>query len=308
MAAVVLNGSSANGSLYNIDSTAANTSYTINGGDGADTFNIAPVIIQGVGANLDAIAGPVAVNGGGGSDSLNVTDQNNTANDTYSISTGAIERTGSTTISYAKVPTVMLDGGTGNETFEIKSFAPTLQFTITGGAGINTLDYAAFSGNVTVDLRLGLATGLTGGISNIQNVTGSKGNDILVGDANPNILIGGTGRNLIIGGTGADTLIGGPSGDILIGDYTDYDTNIAALDAIMAGWDSSDSYSTRYAFITGGGGLNGSYVLNATTVHNDFANDTMTGGAGRDWFFASLGDTITDAVTGGPNKEEITTI
>ena len=257
---------------------------------------------------LDAIAGPLAINGGGGSDSLLVNDQNNIANDTYSISTGAIKLPAAVKITYAGVSTVTLDGGSGNETFQIKSFDPTVQFAVKGGGGVNTLDYAAFSGDVTVDLPLGLATGLKGGISNIQNVTGSKGNDILVGDANPNVLIGGTGRNLIIGGMGADTLIGGPNGDILIGDYTDYDTNIVALDAIMAEWDSVDSYATRYDFITSGGGLNDSYVLNTTTVHNDLAKDKMTGGAGRDWFFASSGDTLTDAVTSGPNKEYITTI
>ena len=61
---------------------------------------------------------------------------------------------------------------------------------------------------------------------------------------------GGAGRNLIIGGKGADTLTGGPSGDILIRDCTDYDANIATLDAIMAEWDSGDSYAMRYSFIT----------------------------------------------------------
>jgi len=307
MASVVFNGSSAVGSIYLIDSTAAGTSYIINAGSGTNFFDVAPVIIHGVGGNLDTIAGPVAVNGGG-ADSLTVTDQNNTANLTYSLSTGAIKRTGAAKITFAGTPSVTLDGGSGNETFQIKSFDPTVQFSIKGGGGVNTLDYAAFSGDVTVDLPLDLATGLTGGISNIQHVTGSKGNDILVGDANPNVLIGGTGRNLIIGGDGDDAIIGGPSGDILIGDYTDYDTNIAALDAVMAEWASGDSYATRYGFITGGGGLNGSSVLNTTTVHNDFANDTMTGGAGRNWFFASSGDTITDAVTSGTNKEYITTI
>jgi Ca2+-binding RTX toxin-like protein len=39
-------------------------------------------------------------------------------------------------------------------------------------------------------------------VSGIANVTGSQGNDILVGDQSANILRGGTGRNLIIGGGG----------------------------------------------------------------------------------------------------------
>ena len=80
----------------------------------------------------------------GGADSLTVTDQNNTASDTYSISTGAIKRTGSAKISYAGVPTLMLNGGSGTDTFQIKSFDPNVPFAITGGGGVNTLDYAAF--------------------------------------------------------------------------------------------------------------------------------------------------------------------
>jgi hypothetical protein len=40
-----------------------------------------------------------------------------------------------------------------------------------------------------------------------------------------------------------------------------------------------------------GGGLTGSYVLNATTVSDDGVADTLTGGAGLDWFWAGSQDT-----------------
>jgi hypothetical protein len=43
----------------------------------------------------------------------------------------------------------------------------------------------------------------------LHDVTGSVGDDLLVGDANANVLIGGTGRNVIIGGGGGDTIVGG---------------------------------------------------------------------------------------------------
>ena len=49
-----------------------------------------------------------------------------------------------------------------------------------------------------MDLSLGLASlvrqGAAGGVLNIANVSGSQGNDLLVGDANANVLLGGTGR------------------------------------------------------------------------------------------------------------------
>jgi hypothetical protein len=72
----------------------------------------------------------------------------------------------------------------------------------------------------------------------------------------------------------------------LIGGYTKYDSNPTALAYIMAEWDSSDSYSTRVNKISNGGGLNGSYVLNSTTVFDDGMPDYLYGGAGLDWYFA----------------------
>jgi Ca2+-binding RTX toxin-like protein len=112
------------------------------------------------------------------------------------------------------MPAVTLYGGGGNETFQMKGL-PVTPFAIHGG-GTNTLDYSAYTGDVTVDLPLGFATGLGGGISNIQNVTGSDGNDLLVGDGNANVLVGGTGRNVLIGG-GADALGRLPLGCLLAG-------------------------------------------------------------------------------------------
>ena len=56
------------------------------------------------------------------------------------------------------------------------------------------------------------------------------------------------------------------------------------------------------------GGLNGSYFLNATTVHDDGARDSLDGDtSGLDWFFATLGpggvvDHITDLNNGGAEQ------
>ena len=65
----------------------------------------------------------------------------------------------------------------------------------------------------------------------------------------------GTGYNILIGGGGVDTLTGNGN-DILISGTTSYDSNtsanIAALDAILAEWSSSDSYSTRISKIMSG--------------------------------------------------------
>src|SRR5262249_24470786 len=96
---------------------------------------------------------------------------------------------------------------------------------VNGGGGVHTLDYSGYTGDGTVDLPLGAATLAGGGVQNIQNVVGSIGNDVLVGNGSGNTLTGGTGRNLLIAGGGPGKLLGGPDDDILVGGTTAYDSN-----------------------------------------------------------------------------------
>jgi Ca2+-binding RTX toxin-like protein len=189
-----------------------------------------------------------------------------------------------------------LVGGSVADRFVIETGA-SLSGKIDGAGGINTLDYSGYTGDVTVDLPLNLATGIGGGVFHIQNVTGSIGNDLLVGDASPNVLKGGTGRNVIIGGAGANTIVGGGGDNILIGGTTAYDTNLQALMAVMAEWTRTDlSFQQRLAHLISEGNndkrLNGSYVLNKKTVFADGAQDSITGGSALDWVFLSLKDDL----------------
>ena len=115
---------------------------------------------------------------------------------------------------------------------------------------------------------------------------GSTGNDTL---------IGGRGRDILIGGLGTDTLRAGSGGDILIGGTTSYDGNAAALAAVLAEWSRTDlDYATRMAHLSGGlsGGLNGAYLLNSSTVQADGLVNSLYGGAGLDWYFASAVDQL----------------
>ncbi|MBT7080021.1 MAG: hypothetical protein HN929_00895, partial [Chloroflexi bacterium] len=82
--------------------------------------------------------------------------------------------------TYSFINIENLTGGTGAD-----SFAFDDGFGLTGAldgglTGTNTLDYSAYSSDITVDLA-GTATN-TGGISNIQTITGTTGgNDTLIG-------------------------------------------------------------------------------------------------------------------------------
>ena len=118
---------------------------------------------------------------------------------------------------------------------------------------------------MTVDLPLGVATDVAGGISNIRDVDGGPGNDLFVGNGAGNVLTGGTGRNILIAGDKAGTLIGNVDEDLLVGGTTKYDTNLVALDAIAAEWDdSTTAYAVRVQYLLDGGGLNGNDLLGPT--------------------------------------------
>src|SRR5207253_1220740 len=105
---------------------------------------------------------------------------------------------------------------------------------------------------------------------------------------------------------GADNLYGGKDDDLLIGGTTAYDADATALAALLAEWDSSSDYDVRIGHLWNGGGLNGTYKLNASTVFGDGKTDLMTGGNGRDWFlsFDAAGLDLTDLDPIGKNKKE----
>jgi hypothetical protein len=93
-------------------------------------------------------------------------------------------------------------------------------------------------------------------------------------------------------------LHGNGGDDILIGGTTDHDSNLAALNAIMAEWGRTDlpgtaqqQYNARVDHLRLGGGLNGDFLLTAATVHDDAASDRLYADARWEWFFALLSGT-----------------
>jgi PKD domain len=218
--------------------------------------------------------------------------------------------------SYTFTSFANLVGGTGVQAFKLSPAGSVS--SINGGGPGDWLDYSLFTTAVLVDLTSGSATGVKGGaagsITNIANVRGGSGNDSITGKGG-NILIGGggtnvlrdayngtaaSGRSILIGGTGPSKLTSGSAGDILIGGTINDDANDAALAAILAEWQSSDDYNTRFYRLEGkqSGGLNGSYYLVwGTTVKANNYSDTMVGSTvGLDWFFAQLSGTNADVI------------
>ncbi|MFE8583487.1 cadherin domain-containing protein [Sphingomonas sp. NCPPB 2930] len=110
----------------------------------------------------------------------------------------------------------VLDGGLGNDTLSGGAGDDVLiggigADRLDGGAGSDTASYAGSTAPVTVNLATGAVLGGDAQgdtLVNIENVTGSVGNDTLTGDGNANVLTGGLGNDTIAGGDGYDTIYG----------------------------------------------------------------------------------------------------
>lgn len=103
----------------------------------------------------------------------------------------------------------ILSGGDGDDTLVGGAGADRLY----GGNGSDTADYSASQAGVNVSLVAGAMN--SGGdaqgdiLSDIENITGSASNDILIGNAGNNTLLGNAGDDTLDGGGGTDTLMGG---------------------------------------------------------------------------------------------------
>ncbi len=123
------------------------------------------------------------------------------------------------------------------------------------------------------------------------------------------VVSAGLGLSKLHAGVGDDIVIGGTTDYDLTSTKMTYDQKFVALEAIMAEWGRTDAnYLTRVHHLDGSlsGGLNGSFLLNGTTVHDNGQVDTLFGAPSPalDWFFAD----ITDVIKGKRTGEVLTTI
>lgn len=107
--------------------------------------------------------------------------------------------------------------GSGNDTFDGSAETQNLYVNLTPGSWIyrgdykaDTLVYDAKGNPVGDQMFIGFGT-------QIENLKGGRGNDILIGNETNNHIQGGAGNDRIEGGAGKDWLEGGAGNDILIG-------------------------------------------------------------------------------------------
>jgi hypothetical protein len=239
---------------------------------------------------------------GGGNGLLDLNDAGNATAQTYTV-TGTTVAWGGSTLTYAGLAALTIEGGSGGNTFNIATMSATNATLVggsggdtfrfadgaalggsIGGGGAGTLDYSAYTTSVVVNLQTGLATGVGGTVSGIVTVTGGSGTpagagvyNLLIGNGG-NTLNGGFGRpNILVAGGSASTLNAGDGQDLLIAGSTAYDTDpaLASWLQIAAYWaGSGDDYGTRVANLLGGSGVP---LLDGSVVSGNGGGNVLNG-------------------------------
>jgi Ca2+-binding RTX toxin-like protein len=179
---------------------------------------------------------PGSIHGGGGNDKIEIMQPTDSEQPLTSATVYGDD--GNDTIIGADGSDDYLDGGAGNDSLIGGSGNDTMHGgsgndTLTGGTGSD--DIYGDGGNDTdddssrgYDLNISLDNIANDGPRNhpderdnvhsdIENVLGGSGNDLIIGNPFANKLVGNAGNDTIFGGDGNDTLIGGPGTDQLDG-------------------------------------------------------------------------------------------
>ncbi|MCT4657422.1 MAG: hypothetical protein N4A65_16635, partial [Cohaesibacter sp.] len=201
----------------------------------------------------------------------------------------------------------VLQGGDGDDTLAGGIGADTLE----GGAGQDSLDYSQSSGAVTINLATNSASGGDADgdtFTDIENVIGSDGTDVLTGDASANTLRGNGGQDRLIGGAGDDSLFGDAGDDHLVGgagadsltgglgaDTADYSSSSAAISINLlagtaSGGDAQGDTLSEIENVTGSA-HNDSLIgdSNSNILRGEAGDDTLIGGEGADQLIGNSG-------------------
>ena len=186
---------------------------------------------------------------------------------------------------------VKKDKKTGTIKVKVENKDDKTKFEGEFGPGIDRIVIYGRDGDDDIKVRKGVpAAELYGGQGN-DKLQGGDGDDVLVGGEGMDKLKGGKGRDIIFGGAGKDDLEGHDGDDILVGAIYENEDDRAAILAISAEWLRTDlSYTERVGHLISGGGLNGTILLNSSTVLDDSAKDKLEGKKDLDWFLGNDDD------------------
>lgn len=280
---------------------------TINGGTGNNTafytssvlVSLTDGLLRTTTANGDVLGAGTIVNGGIAGRVTNGATANDEAfGDVLSNIQNLTVEGGGASYLIGNTQTNRLTGGSGNDTLEGIGGGDILD----GGGGNNTATYIHAETGVRASLGAtgleakaaaaavgivggtGTITGLAGDtLTNIQNLTGTGFNDVLVAGNGGSVLRGGNGNDTLVGGVGSDYLDGGAGNDVIYAvqgrDTVDAgagnDTIYASVDEAV----SNPAYNNRFTSINGGDGTD-RLVLQGFTPGADYLLSTFRTGSG----------------------------
>lgn len=240
--------------------------------------------------------------------------------------------------------TSVTSGASGGYQLATSTGAHTVTLTGGGLAGAVTVQLAATSDNVKIDvvggteLKISGSATISGPVGIVEGTKASgvaltlTGNDAhsLIGTAGADRLTGGDGGDMIQGGAGSDTLLGGAGNDHLYGraaaggadgadsliggDGNDYLQGNAGADTLDGGAGSDRMFGGADGDLIRGGG--GNDTINGNTGDDTIAggddNDAIKGGQGNDLLAGDAGNDMLsgdlgdDTLAGGAGIDWLT--
>jgi hypothetical protein len=286
-----------------VTGTAGAQAVTLDAGAGGDTVNVratsAPLGVTfhnasnqvAVGSTANALAGiqgAVSLTGSLVGTALTVHDEGTTSARTYTVTNTTIGWGGPVSLTYSNLTSIMLNGGSGGDTFTVPSLSSGTTLTLTGGSGSNTLigSNAGNSWEVTAP-----DTGLLSGpaypspvsFQQVGNLTAGNGGDYFLIDDQEWIS-----GNLT--GGGSDTLDFSPYStlvevDLQIGIATGVGGSVSGITTVIGG-NGNGTQAENLLIGNGGdtliGGFGRSNILVAggsgSTLIGGDSNDLLIGG------------------------------